>query len=117
MKVRIVLRIGSLGLPAIVTVRNGRGRLLFYGRARGRLNVLQFCTRERFLVVAVKPINSAYPTSLRFIKLSLCACQTHYLTFPYFEPACEPEVEETFYLSDERYGFPVESALLSFTKE
>ena len=112
MKVRFLFNVSAFALPAVLTVRDFNGNLVFYKKVFVGKNCVCFKTLSRNLIITVRPVNSEYLSSRVFIKLP-CACfyllRYNFVLFKSFN-----ESEQEFYLQDENYSFPVKSALLSF---
>lgn len=112
MKIRLNFNISPNALPALLTVRDFRGRLVFYEKIYFPRNRLCFCTRAKNLIISVSPYNAAYHEKSYYIKLEECGCTCFRLNFDVEER--DVSSEQNFYLVDYNYGFPVLSAILRF---
>lgn len=112
MRIRLEFTVSENALPALIIVRSFGGRLVFYKRVCGGRNVIFFCTSERNLIITVRPYNANFAEQSFFIKLRRKNCQNLFLNFRFAEE--DGETEQTFYLYDLNYRFPVLSATLRF---
>ena len=115
MKVRLDFTVSGNALPALVIIRGFSGRLILYRRVFSGQNTLCFCTRERNLIITVRPYNSCYEEKSFFIKFGALPCYRLRLDFE-FTPKSVEAVQD-FYLYDENYRFPIPYAVLSFDGE
>ena len=115
MRVKLCLSVSQNGLPAVLTVRNFDGEILFYQVIRRKNNCVCFDTfGSRNIIVAVRPFNSDYYENSRFIKLPCVPCQTLWLSFDFVKRTGGAGFTQTFYLYDENYGFPISDGILRF---
>jgi len=115
MCVRLDFTVAGNGLPAIITVRSMRGRLILYRRVSRSINSLCFCTCERNLVITVRPFNADLYEKSFFVKLGCRPCVYLSLDFN-FQERLEESLQR-FCLLDENYLFPIRQAELFFTRE
>ena len=82
MRVKLYFSVSRKGLPAVLTVRNFDGEILFYKVIFTKENVVCFNTcGSRNIIVAVRPYNADFYESSQFIKLPCARCYRLYLSF------------------------------------
>ena len=114
MRVKLYFNVSEKGLPAVLTIRNFDGELLYYKKVRTRRDCVCFDTfGSRNIIVTVRPYNASYYESSKFIKLSCMPCQRLYLSFDFVEKSSGAGFTQDFYLYDKNYRFPV-SGILRF---
>lgn len=111
-RVIISVTVPSYALPAFVIIRNYRGDVLYYGALNQRYRTYIVTTNETGLIFTVRPINSAYRESSRYINLCSVRCLRLNYNFTFYSP---PAAIQSFTLTDKNYGFPIDSATLYFT--
>lgn len=113
MKVRLNFSVSENALPALITVRSFDGRLILYKKIYQRRNLLCFCSKNRNLIITVRPYNADFYEKSYFLKTGCRPCVNISLDFNFTaENSVSPQ---TFYLFDENYLFPIERAILFFT--
>ena len=112
MKVRLDFSVSENSLPALLIIRSFDGRLILYKRVYERQNFLCFCSEHRNLIITVRPMNADYYEQSYFIKFGCSPCYNLRLDFNFTAESIERL--QTFYLFDENYSFPIESATLFF---
>lgn len=113
MKVRLEFSVSENALPALIIIRSFDGRLILYKRVYQRRNFLCFCSKSRSLIFTVRPMNADFYEKSYFLKIGCRSCVNLRLDFKF--TAENIERLQTFYLFDENYSFPIESAKLFFT--
>ncbi len=106
------MRVNAAALPAVVTVADLCGEVLY--RAVVRRGDNRFClrVRRRNIMISVRPLNGAFNPSFRYFKFG-CARRAR-LSLDFRFDGGTVASEQTFYLYDENYLFPVASALMNF---
>ena len=113
MKVRLQVTVSRNGLPALIIIREFSGRLILYRRVYQRQNSLCFCSDSRNVIITVRPFNADFYEKSYFLKFGCRPCYNINLDFV-FTAAIIGTIQR-FYLYDENYLFPIESATLFFS--
>ena len=115
MRVKLYFSVSRKGLPAVLTVRNFDGEILFYKVIFTKENVVCFNTcGSRNIIVAVRPYNADFYESSQFIKLPCARCYRLYLSFNFVKRTGDALPTQIFYLCDAVYRFPIRDATLEF---
>ena len=113
MTIRLDFTVSRNGLPAIIIIREMSGRLILYKTVYFRRNRLCFCSESRNVIITVRPFNADYYEKSYFLKLGCLPCYDIRLDFRF--TAAVTATVQRFYLFDENYLFPIESATLFFS--
>lgn len=114
MKVRLNFTVPDNGLPALIIIRNMSGELVLHKRVYFRRNRLCFCSKSRNLIITVRPFDAGLYEKSYFLKFGNLSCYDLRLDFKFTARSVREELQ-TFYLYDENYAFPIESAFLYFS--
>ena len=115
MRVKLFFSVARKGLPAVLTVRDFNGEILFYRVINSKENAVCFNTcGKRNIIVSIRPYSADYYESSQFIKLPCVRCYRLYLSFDFVKRTGDAEVTQVFYLCDAVYRFPIRDATLEF---
>ena len=112
MKVCVEYTVSANALPATIAIRTFGGSLIYYGKVRCGFNRLCFCSRERKIIITVRPYDADFSEKSYFIKFGRCPRYDIRLNFGFVS---ETETVQTFCLYDENYRFPIPDAKLFFS--
>ena len=113
MKIKVRVKVSVNGLPADFIVRDFSGNIVFFKRFINSFNCFTFCTRSRDLIFTVRPYSADYTEQSKFLRFPCARCVCADLNFNYTTP--QPYLQ-SFTLVDANYLFPIDSAVLFFTK-
>ena len=100
-------------LPAVLTITDFNGDVLFKTALSDVKTRLYICGRPQKLAINVTPTNENYYPSTRFIDLCALPCEAK-LTLAFSLRQVPSPAPQEFFLTDEKYSFPIARAIMYF---